>query len=140
MKNKSDINTKFPLTIILGLILDVLFLVIFLYRMVLGEMLVLEGLMLLGGIIFIIHIAVCPYAGKIKISNNKINVDYFFIWNTNYECELNKITSFSISESVKYRSYSKIYLTLENNIHKTINIQTTEELLLKEKLEECLKK
>jgi hypothetical protein len=99
---------------------------------------IFESSLLLVGIFFIIHIIVCPYAGKVIVHENKLKIDYFFIWNENYEIELNRITAISISVPHNYRTYSKIYLTIGEKETKILNMQTLNGFFRNESLESNL--
>jgi uncharacterized membrane protein YagU involved in acid resistance len=117
-------STKYPWSISIGLFLDFLFVILFSYRVILGDFSLWESLFLLIGIVFLIHLIVCPFAGKVVVSENMLKVKYFFVWNENFEIELSKITSINVRSYIKNRTYSKIYLTLNENESKIINLQT----------------
>ncbi|ASB50315.1 hypothetical protein CDL62_14785 [Alkalitalea saponilacus] len=125
-KNKGEIkySSSYPLSIILGLILDSLIVTIFTYHYIFGELPILESVTFSLLSLLSVHLIICPNAGKVTLNQQQLTIKYFFIWNSNYEIETNKIISLETSSYNRYRVYSKIYITLNDNSNVTLNIQS----------------
>ena len=128
----------YPWSITIGIVLDLFFVLLFSYRVVSGDLSVFESLILIVGIVFLIHLIVCPFAGKIVVSENKLKINYFFIWNEDFEIEIDRISAISVRSTYKYRTYMKLYLTIDETEMKVLNIQTYNGFLKRESLESNL--
>ena len=122
-KNEIVYSSKYPISSILGLIIDMIAFTSFSYNMIFGELPFTYGLFYFILCFYLVDFILCPYAGKVIIYKNKISFLYFFPWNVNLEIDNDSIKEFDINNPRK-RFFSTIYITTNKNETKKYNIQS----------------
>jgi hypothetical protein len=112
-----------PFSIIFGLSLDLFSIVLFTYHMIIGQLPFLYGLFYILICLILVDMIITRYAGKIIITDTLIQVKYFFPWYDNIQIELSDIKKVETDKPSK-KFYSKIFLTLNDDSNKEIDIQS----------------
>lgn len=116
-------KTRYPFSIFLGLIMDLLAITIFTYHSIFGQLPIHFGLFYIALSIFLVDLVVCRYAGRIEITENTVNVEYFFPWREKIKIELQSIKKIE-TQDLPRKFYSKIFIVTDNDSIRQVNIQT----------------
>jgi hypothetical protein len=116
-------SSNFPISILLGLLIDMFSLILFSYHMIFGQLPILYGLSYILICLILVEMIICRYSGKVIITDSHIQIKYFFPWYVNELIEISNIKKLETYTPSK-KFHSNIYITLKDDSKKQISIQS----------------
>ena len=115
--------SKYPLSIVFALVVDLFALATFSYHMIWGELPITYGVFYTILAFVLADFIICPHAGKAILTKDKLLITYFFPWNSNLEFDISTFQSIETNKPFK-RFFSTVYITFKDNRKSAFNIQS----------------